>query len=126
VLSNNFNFNVHHYLLDFGASLNVMPHLFFQKINDVLEKRTTRIIQLDRSDVKVIGELKDVMIRLDFDLRVHQVIDIIVVDIPKAYGLLWSRDWSAKLQGYFSTNWTHFCLPYKGRINQIRETKNPT
>jgi hypothetical protein len=79
------------------------------------EKSTTRIIQLDRSDVKVMGELKDVMIRLASDPRVHQVIDIIVVDIPEAYGLLLSRDWSTKLQGYFSTDWTHLWLPYKGR-----------
>jgi hypothetical protein len=38
------------------------------------------------------GELKDVMIRLASDPRVHQVIDIIVVDIPEAYGFLLSRD----------------------------------
>jgi hypothetical protein len=25
-----------------------------------------------------------------------------------------------KLQGYFSTDWTHLWLPYKGRMNQIR------
>jgi hypothetical protein len=60
------------------------------------------------------------MIRLAYDPRVHQVIDIIVVDIPEAYGLLLSRDWSAKLQGYFSTDWTHLWLPYKGKPNQIR------
>jgi hypothetical protein len=84
------------------------------------QKITTRIIQLDRSDVKFMGELKDVMIRLASDPRVHQVIDIIVVDISEAYGLLLSRDWSAKLQGYFSTNWSHLWLPYKGRMNHIR------
>jgi hypothetical protein len=52
-----------------------------------------RIIQLDRYDVKVMGELKDVMIRLASDPRVHQVIDIVVVDILEAYGLLLSMDW---------------------------------
>ena len=81
---------------------------------------TTKIIQLDRSDVKVRGELKDIMIRLASDPRVHQEINIIVVDIPKSYGLLLRRDWSAKLQGYFSTDWSHLWLPYKGNPNQIR------
>jgi hypothetical protein len=94
--------------------------LVFQKINVVPTKSTTRIIQLDRSYVKVMGELKDVMIRLASDPRVHQVIDIIVVDISEAYGLLLSRDWSQKLQGYFSTDWSHLWLPYKGRKNQIK------
>jgi hypothetical protein len=60
------------------------------------------------------------MIRLASDPRVHQVINIIVVDIPESYGLLLSRDWSAKLQGYFSTDWSHLWLPYKGKPNQIQ------
>jgi hypothetical protein len=49
-----------------------------------------------------------------------QVIDIIVVDIPKAYGLLLSRDWSEKLNGYFSTDWAHLWLPLNGYANMIR------
>jgi len=53
------------------------------------------------------GELKDVLIRLASKPSVHQVIDIIVVDIPESYGMLLSRDMSAKLNSYFSTNWSH-------------------
>jgi len=49
--------------------------------------------------VKVIGELKDVIIRMDTHPKFVQVIDIIVVDIPEAYGLLLSQDWSEKLNG---------------------------
>jgi hypothetical protein len=60
------------------------------------------IIQLDRTKVKVIGELKDVMIQIASNPKFHQVIDIIIVDIPEAYGMLLSRDWSEKLHGYFS------------------------
>ena len=48
----------------------------------------TKIIQLDRSHVKVMGELKDVMIRLASNSKVHQVIDVIVVDILETYGLV--------------------------------------
>ena len=39
-----------------------------------------------------------------FEFQVNQTIDIIVVDIPKAYGVILSRDWSAKLNGYFATD----------------------
>jgi hypothetical protein len=53
-----------------------------QKINVVPQMSITRIIQLDRSDIKVKGELKYVMIRLAYDPTVHQVIDIVVVAIP--------------------------------------------
>jgi len=80
---------------------------------------TTRIIQLDRSVVKAMGELKDVQIILTSNPKVHQVIDIVVVDIPDSYGLLLSRDWSTKHQGYFSTDLSHIWLSYKGKSNQI-------
>jgi hypothetical protein len=89
-----FNFNVHNCLVDFGASSNSMPYSVFQRINVVSEKITTRIMQLDRSDVKVRGELKYVMIRIAYDPRVHRIIDIVVFEMR--------RDWPAKLQGYFS------------------------
>jgi hypothetical protein len=50
------------------------------------------------------GEIKYVMIRTTTHLKFVQVIDITVVDIPEAYGLLLSRDWSENLNGYFSTD----------------------
>ena len=54
----------------------------------------TKIIQLYRSLVKVFGELKDVSICLASNSKVIQMIDIIVVDILEAYGVILSRDWS--------------------------------
>jgi hypothetical protein len=69
-------------MVDSGASSNVMPWSVCQKINAEVEPSTLKIIQLDRTNVKVIGELKNVLIRLSSNPKVHQVIDIIVVDIP--------------------------------------------
>ena len=68
----------------------------------------TKIIQLDRSHVKVFGELKDVLIHLASNSKVLQTIDIIVFDIPEAYGVILRRDWLAKLNGYFATDWSHY------------------
>jgi hypothetical protein len=61
-------------------------------------------MQLDRSKVKVLGELKEVFIRLVSNPKFHQIIDILVVDIPEAYGLLLNKDWFEKLNGYCATN----------------------
>jgi len=59
------------------------------------------------------GELRYVMIRIETHPKFVQVIDIIIVDILEAYGLLLSRDWSENLNGYFSTKWAHLWLPLK-------------
>jgi hypothetical protein len=87
-----FNRNLHNCMVDSGASSNIMPWSVFQKINAEVQLSILKIIHLDRTSVKVIGELKNVLIRLSSNPKVHQVIDIIVVDIPEVYGFFLSRD----------------------------------
>jgi hypothetical protein len=77
-----FNRNVHNCMVDSGASSNVMPLKVCEKLNVKPEESDIQIIQLDRTRVKVIGELKNVLIRMSSNPKVHQTIDIIVVDIP--------------------------------------------
>jgi hypothetical protein len=115
-----FNRNVHNCMVDSGASSNVMPLSVCQKINAEVKPSDLKIIQLDRTNVKVIGELKNVLVRLSSNPKVHQIIDIIVVDIPEVYGLFLSRDWSEQLHGYFATDWSHLWLPENGQPNRIR------
>jgi ribonuclease HI len=115
-----FNRNMHNCMVDSGASSNVMPWSVFQKINVEVEPSTLKIIQLDRTNVKVIGELKNVLIRLSSNPKVHQVIDIIFVDIPEVYGLFLRRDWSEQLHDYFAIDWSHLWLPENGKPNKIK------
>ena len=83
-----FNYNVQNCLVDLGESVNVMPLSACKQINGQPKPSTWKVLQLDRTTVKVIGEMEDVLIRLSADERVCQYIDIIVVDIPDAYGLV--------------------------------------
>lgn len=57
-----FNINVHNCLVDLGASSNVVPYSVCKKLNAQPKMCKTKMIQMDRSHVKVMGELKDVMI----------------------------------------------------------------
>jgi hypothetical protein len=81
---------LHNCLVNSGASSNVMPLSICNKLIVVLLKSDKHVIQLDITQVKVIGELKDVRIKMATHPKFFQVIDIIVVDIPEAYGLLLS------------------------------------
>jgi hypothetical protein len=115
-----FNRNLHNCLVYFGVSSNIMLLSVYKKLNVVPLKSDKHVIQLDRTQVKVIGELKDVMIRISTHPTFMQVIDIIVVDIPESYGLLLSPGWSEKINGYFSIDWAHLWLPLKGDNNMIK------
>ena len=48
-----FNHNVHNCLVDSGAFVNVMPISICKKINGQPKPSTWRVVQLDRTDVKV-------------------------------------------------------------------------
>jgi hypothetical protein len=115
-----FNRNLHNCLVDSGVSSNMMPLAICNKLGVVPLKSDKNVIKLDRTPVKVMGELKDVMIKIATHPNFVQVIDIIVVDIPEEYGLLLSQDWSENLNGYFSIDWAHLWLPLKGYNNMIR------
>ena len=52
----NFNKNVHNCLVDSGVSSNILLKSIRTKLNVQPQKSTVHIVQLDRSQVKVIGE----------------------------------------------------------------------
>jgi hypothetical protein len=74
---------------------------------------------LDSSRFKVIGELKDILIRLSSKPKVFYTINIIIVDILEAYGMFLKKDYSKKLNGYFAIAWSHLWLPCNEKENQI-------
>ena len=64
--------------------------------------------------------MKDVLVRISCNPSVFQFIDIVVADIPDAYGLFLSRDWSQQLNGFFAIDWSTLWLPKNGKSNQIK------
>jgi hypothetical protein len=94
-----------------GTSYNVMPLKVCEKLNSKPKAYDIQIIQLDINRVKVIGELKNVLIRMSTNPKIHQTIDIIVVVIPD------NRYWYAMLNGYFATDWLHLWIPFNGKLN---------
>lgn len=77
-----------------------------------------RDIRMDHPTWSKIGTIHWWNMRHDH-LTISWCINIVVVDILEAYGLSPSRDWSNKLDIYFSIDWSHKWLPYKGKCNQI-------
>ena len=63
-----------------------------KKLNVEPQKSSTQIVQLDFSNVKVMGELKDALMILASNPKVHQEIDMIDMEIPESYALLLSKD----------------------------------
>ena len=86
------NHKLHNYLVDSGSSVNVMPLAVCKKINGQRKPTAWEVTQLDRTSVKVVGEMENVLIHLSANNKICQFIDIVVADIPEAYGIVLSRD----------------------------------
>ena len=65
-----------------------MPLAVCKKINGQPKPTTWEVTQLDRTNVKVVGEMEDVLIRLFANEKICQYIDIVVADIPDGYGII--------------------------------------
>ena len=48
-----------------------------------------------------------------------------IIDIPKIYGPWLRRDWSKKMKGYFSTDWSHLWLPLNGQPKKLKVNREP-
>ena len=102
-----------------------MPLSVCKKINGQPKPTTWQVTQLDRTNVKVVGEMEDVLIRLSDNENMCQYIDILVADIHDVYGNFFNRDWSASLNEYFASDWSHMWFPHKGSPNQIKILREP-
>ena len=69
--------------------------------------------------------MENILIRLSANKRICHYIDIVVADIPDGYGMILNQDWTARLNGYFASDWSHLWLPQKGSPNMINILREP-
>ena len=108
---------LHNCLIDSGATSNVMPLDMCRRFGLIPLQTKKKVTQLDKIEVLVMGELNNIHMQLASDPRVQSCIDISVVDIPEGYGMLLSRDWTRKLNGYIAIDFSHMWFPWKGIPN---------
>jgi hypothetical protein len=98
-------------MLDSGASTNVMS----LKVMEQLGLKTTRpygnVCGIDSKRVKVYGLCEDVEVFLIDFPHINLLMNIVVIDVPDAWGMLLSRSWSASLGGFLSMDLTHAHIP---------------
>lgn len=66
-----FNMNVNNCLSDSSDSSNVMPYVVCKKLNLDPQRLATQVVQLDHLNVKVMGEMKDIIIKISSNLKLH-------------------------------------------------------
>jgi hypothetical protein len=94
-----FDHLLHNYMLDSGASHNVMPKVIMEKLGLEITRPYGDLYSFASRKVKCIGMIKDLVVNLAQIPTKIILMDIVVTDIPLKYGMLLSRSWGAKLGG---------------------------
>jgi hypothetical protein len=85
------------------------------KVMEQLGLKTTRpygnICGIDSKRVKVYGLCEDVEVFLIDFPHINLLMNIVVIDVLDAWGMLLSRSWSASLGGFLSMDLTHAHIP---------------
>jgi hypothetical protein len=84
---------LHNCMLDSGASTNVMSLIVMNQLGLKTTRPYRNICAMDSKEVKVCGLIKDLHIRLTIYPDISLLMDVVVIDVPDAWGMLLSHKW---------------------------------
>jgi hypothetical protein len=106
---------LHNFLMDSGASHNLMPNIVMEELRLEVTKTYHDLYSFNSRKVKCLGVIKDLVVSL-FQLPMKSIVmDIIVVDVPPKFGMLLSRSWIKRLGGTLQMDLSYVIIPvFKG------------
>jgi ribonuclease HI len=105
---------MHNFLMDSGASHNLMPKTVMDELGLEITKTYHDLYSFDSRKVKYLGVIKDLVVTL-FQLPMKIVVmDIVVADVPPKFGMLLSRSWIKILGGTLQMDLSYATIPVFG------------
>ena len=90
---------IHNYLLDSGASHNLMPKEIMEDLQLSITKPYHDLYAFDSRAVKCLGVIKDMVVSLSQLPMKSIIMDVVLADITPKFGMLLSRSWAKKVGG---------------------------
>jgi len=110
---------LHNEMFDSGASHNLMPRSVMEKLDLDITRPYKDLFSFDSSQVRCLGLIKDLCVSLVQYPTKTVLMDVVVVDIPPKYGMLLSRFWGAKLQGYLQLDMSYATISAFGQPKRL-------
>jgi ribonuclease HI len=105
------NHLLHNCMLDSGASSNVMTKKVMEQLNLRISRPYHNICAMDSKMIKVHGLIKSLQVHLVVFPDIMIEMDIVVIDVPDAWGMLLSRKTVADLGGNLQMDLTYATIP---------------
>lgn len=105
---------LHNFLLDTGASHNLMPKAVMEELDLDITRPYHDLFSFDSRKVKCLGLIKDLTITLTQLPMKSMIMDIVVADVPPKFGMLLSRGWIKRLGGTLQNDLSYASVPVFG------------
>jgi hypothetical protein len=104
----------HIYLMDLGASHNILPKIVMEELGLEVTKTYHDLYYFDSRKLKCLGVIKYLVVSL-FQLSMKSIVmDIVVVDVPPKFGIILSRYWIKRLGGTLQLELSYATIPVFG------------
>jgi hypothetical protein len=110
---------LHNCLVDTGATNNIMPLVVMEALGMNCTKyyeTGESIYAIDSRKVPAYGEIKEFYAWITTPPHIITVFNIIVVDLPLAYGVVLGRYWSSMIGGYIMNDGS--CMMFQEKKEQ--------
>jgi len=102
---------LHNCLVDSGAATIIMPKAVCDVMGLLMIRTSTGVLQLDSTPIKIVGVIKDIVLKIHNCPSVVITQEVVVVELPPLFGLCLSREFIAKIGGYLAMDYTHYLIP---------------
>jgi hypothetical protein len=110
---------LNNYMLDSGASKNFISFKVMKQLGLKTTQPYGNVCGIDSKNFKFLGVCEDIEVFLIDFPHINILMEIVVIDVPYAWGMLLSRRWSTALGGFFSMDLTHAHIPMGDGTFQI-------
>jgi hypothetical protein len=98
-------------MIDSGALENLMSLKVMEELDLKMTRPYGNVSGIDSKKVKFYELCEDVEVYLIDFPHISLIMNIVVIDVPDAWGMLLSRSWSTSLGGFLDMDLTHAHIP---------------
>jgi len=102
---------LHNCMLHSGAFANVMSLKVMNQLGLKISRPYKSVCAMDSREIKVCGLIEDLQVNLTVFPDISVLMDIVVIDVPDAWGILLSRKWAASLGGSLQRDLSYATIP---------------
>jgi hypothetical protein len=102
---------LHNYMYDSRASSNIMTKNVMERLNLKTTRPYHNVCAMDSREIEIHGIIVNLQVKLAAHPDITFPMDILVIDVPDAWGMLLSRKWVATMGGCIQIDLSYATIP---------------